>query len=61
MQVAALGLLAAVCLGVVETTDGCIAGAVGAPCIASKVHGVVTGCPATLTLVCMPGLTAFGW
>ena len=53
--VAAVGLWAAACLGV--------AGAVGAccSCTVSEVDGVVTGCPATSTLVCVSGLTASGW
>ena len=60
VPVAAVGLQAAACLGVVGATDGCTAGAVGACCTASEVYGVVTGCPATSTLGCMSGLTASG-
>ena len=54
VQVAAVGLRTAACLGV--------AGAVGVccSCTASEVDGVVMGCPATSTLGCMSGLTAFG-
>ena len=62
MQAAAVGLWAAACLGVVGARGGCTAGAVVAccSCTASEVDGVVTGCPATSTLVCMSGLTASG-
>ena len=60
MQVAAVGFQAAACLGVVEATDGCTAGVVGACCTASEVEGVMTGCPATSTLRCMSCLTASG-
>ena len=60
MWVAAVGLRAAACLGVAGATGGCTAGAVGAYCTAAVVDGVVTGCPATSTLVCVSGLTAFG-
>ena len=45
MQVAALGLWATACLGVVGATDGCTARAVAASCTASEVDGVVIGCP----------------
>ena len=60
--VAAVGLRAAACLGVVGATGGCTAGAVGVccSCTASEVDGVVIGCPATSTLGCMSGLTASG-
>ena len=63
VQVAAVGLQAAACLGVVGATDSCTAGAVGAccSCTASEVDGVVTGCPATSTLVCVSDLTASWW
>ena len=62
VRVAAVGLQAAACLGVVGATDGCTMGAVGAccSCTASEVDGVVIGCPATSTLGCMSGLTASG-
>ena len=62
VQVAAVGLWAAACLGVAGATYGCTAGAVGAccNCTAYEVDGVVTGCPATSTLGCMSGLTASG-
>ena len=60
VQVASVGLWAAACLGVVGATDGCAVGAVGAHYTVSEVDGVVTGCPATSTLVCMSGLTASG-
>ena len=53
MWVAAVGLRAAACLGVVGATDGCAARAMGAYCTASEVNGVVTGCPATSTLGCV--------
>ena len=61
--VAAVGLWAATCLGVVGATDGCTVGAVGTccSCTASEVDGVVMSCPATSTLGCMSGLTAPGW
>ena len=60
--VAAVGLWPAACLGVAGATDDCTVGAVGAccSCTASEVDGVVTGCPATSTLVCVSGLTASG-
>ena len=61
VRVAAVGLWAAACLGVAGVTDGCTAGAVGACCTASEVDWVVTGCPATSTLVYVSGLTASGW
>ena len=62
MQVAAVGLWAAACLGVAGATDGYAAGAVCASCncTASEVDGVVTGCPTTSTLGCVSGLTASG-
>ena len=62
MWVAAVGLWAAACLGVVGATDGCTAGAVRAccSCTVSEVDGVVTGCPAASTLGCVSGLTASG-
>ena len=60
MWVAAAGLWAADCLGVVGVTDGCTVGAVGAHCTASEVDGVVTGGPATSTSGCVSGLTASG-
>ena len=62
VQVAAVGLRAAACLGVVGITERCTAGAVGAccSCTASEVDGVVIGCPATSTLGCVSGLTASG-
>ena len=61
VQVAAVGLRAAACLGVAGATDGCTVGAVGACCsCTAEVDGVVTGCPATSTLGCMSGLTASG-
>ena len=61
VRVAAVGLRAAACLGVAGATDGCTVGAVGAccSCTASEVDGVVMGCPATSTLKCVLGLTAF--
>ena len=55
MWVAALGLQATACLDVVGAVGGCTVGAVGA-----EVDEVVTGCPATSTLVCLSGLTASG-
>ena len=55
MWVAAVGLWVPACLGVVGATDDCIARAVGTHCTASEVDEVVTGCPATSTLVCMSG------
>ena len=60
--VAAIGLPASACLGVAGATNGCTVGAVGncCSCTASEVDGVVTGCPATSTLVCVSGLTASG-
>ena len=62
MWVAAVGLWAVACLGVVGATDGHTVGAVGVccSCIAFEVDGVVTSCPATSTLGCMSGLTASG-
>ena len=60
MWVAALGLQAAACLGVARATDGCTVRAVGVCCTAAGVDGVVMGCPATSTLVCVSGLTASG-
>ena len=62
VRVAAVGLRAAVYLGVVGATGGCTEGVVGAccSCTASEVDGVVTGCPATSTLGCVSGLTASG-
>ena len=61
VRVAAVGLRAAACLGVVGATDGCTAEAVGVccSCTASE-DGVVIGCPATSTLGCVSGLTASG-
>ena len=53
MQVAAVGLWATAYLGVAGATDGCAVGAVGT--LISKQVGVdrvVTGYPATSTLVC---------
>ena len=62
VRVAAVGLRAAACLGVVGATGGCTAGAVGAccSCTASEVDGVVIGCPPTSTLGCVSCLTASG-
>ena len=62
MWVAVVGLQAAACLDGVGATDGCTVAAVGAccSCTASEVDGVVMGCPATSTLVCMSGLIASG-
>ena len=60
--VAAVGLRAVACLGVVGAKGGSTVGAVDAccSCTASEVDGVVIGCPATSTLGCMSGLTASG-
>ena len=60
VQVTTVGPWAAACLGVAGATGGCTVGAVGAccSCTASEVDGVVTGCPATSSLVFVSGLTA---
>ena len=60
--IAAVGLRATACLGVVGATDAHTVGAVGTccSCTASEVDGVVTGCPPTSTLGCVSGLTASG-
>ena len=60
MQIAAVGLQAAACLGIAGERDCCTVGAVGAYCTAAEVDGVVTSCPATSTLMCVSGLTASG-
>ena len=61
IQVAAVWLWDAVCLGVVGATHGCAMGTMGTCWSATEVDGVVMDCPATSTLECMSGLTASGW
>ena len=63
MRVAAVRLRVAACLGgqqMVVLWEQCVLAERGDYCTASEVEGVVTGCPATSTLVDVSGLTSSG-